>query len=479
MNWKQRRWIMAAPLWIGSNGTVKLEHGAYEILWIYTGKMQVYSSVHVKQSRWSMSDKAKHVRKTCVFINNVSVWFVKLCLALPLESPKVQICEDVFDWTSWLGGPLWFRFPRQLRIFYQLLAMCQDAKNMGMVGKLSVLETRTVSSLTRKTHVYKFAGGKEPRACPEPSQNMQLAVEERIQNGFGWIGFHKELGPVPAGSHVWVIRDRKFGPRFRAHQKWHFWHAISKLGTVKQTEHNYRDNSTQVATCWVYRGGLPGILTCGVGWGGVCQRWCSCVHMVRCWCVDVYTWYVGWGGVGCVNVGVHVYTWYAAGVLMCTHGTLLVCWCVHMVRYWCVHVYTWCAAGVLMCTHGTWGGVGCVNVGVHVYTWYAAGVLMCTHGTLLVCWCVHMVRCWCVDVYTWYAAGVFMCTHGTLLVCSCVHMVRCWCVMCKRITQSQCHVWLSIVSSSWLGSMYFFLPCVSFLSDSFCLLLVYVIYIYV
>ena len=55
-------------------------------------------------------------------------------------------------------------------------------------------------------------------------------------------------------------------------------------------------------------------------------------------------------------------------------------------------------------------------------------VFMCTHGTLLVCWCVHMVRCWCVDVYTWYAAGVLMCTHGALLVCSCVHMVRCWCV---------------------------------------------------
>ena len=31
---------------------------------------------------------------------------------------------------------------------------------------------------------------------------------------------------------------------------------------------------------------------------------------------------------------------------------------------------------------------------------------MCTHGALLVCWCVHMVRCWCVHVYTWYAAGV-------------------------------------------------------------------------
>ena len=123
--------------------------------------------------------------------------------------------------------------------------------------------------------------------------------------------------------------------------------------------------SSIVATCWVYRGGLPGILTCGVGWGG--------------------------GGVGCVNVGVHVYTWYAAGVLMCPHGTWggvgwggvcqRWCSCVHMVRCWCVDVYTWYVGwgGV------GWRGVGCVNVGVHVYTWYAAGVLMCTHGTLLVC----------------------------------------------------------------------------------------------
>ena len=149
----------------------------------------------------------------------------------------------------------------------------------------------------------------------------------------------------------------------------------------------------------------------GVMWGGVCQRWCSCVHMVRSWCVDVYT-------------------WYAAGVLMCTHGALLVCSCVHMVRCWCVdvytwyvgwggvgcvnvgvHVYTWYAAGVLMCTHGTWGGVrwggvGCVNVGVHVYTWYAAGVLMCTHGT------------WGGVGWGWGVSTlVFMCTHGTLLVC--------------------------------------------------------------
>ena len=58
---------------------------------------------------------------------------------------------------------------------------------------------------------------------------------------------------------------------------------------------------------------------------------------------------LGWGGVGSVNVGVHVYTWYAA-------GALLVCSCVDMVR-----------------------------------CWYAAGVFMCRHGTLLVrCWCVHV-----------------------------------------------------------------------------------------
>ena len=88
-------------------------------------------------------------------------------------------------------------------------------------------------------------------------------------------------------------------------------------------------------------GGLPGILTCGVGWGGVCQRWCSCVP------------------------------WYAAGVFMCTHGTLLVC---HVQR-----CYAWGGVGwgvltfVFICKHGTllvchvqrcfaWGGVGCVNV---------------------------------------------------------------------------------------------------------------------
>ena len=32
---------------------------------------------------------------------------------------------------------------------------------------------------------------------------------------------------------------------------------------------------------------------------------------------------------------------------------------------------------------------------------------------------------WCVNF------RLFLCNHGTLLVCSCVHMVRCWCVMCR------------------------------------------------
>ena len=42
----QRRWIMADPLWIeGSNGTVKLEHGAHESI-----PAKCKCTVHVKQS---------------------------------------------------------------------------------------------------------------------------------------------------------------------------------------------------------------------------------------------------------------------------------------------------------------------------------------------------------------------------------------------------------------------------------------------
>ena len=65
--------------------------------------------------------------------------------------------------------------------------------------------------------------------------------------------------------------------------------------------------------------------------------------------------------------------------------------------------------------HVGWGGVGCVNVGVHVYTWYAAGVFMCTHGTLLVC---HVQRCYAWGGVGWgVLTFVFICKHGTLLVC--------------------------------------------------------------
>ena len=62
-----------------------------------------------------------------------------------------------------------------------------------------------------------------------------------------------------------------------------------------------------------------------------------------------------------------------------------------------------------------WGGVGCVNVGVHVYTWYAAGVFMCTHGTLLVC---HVQKCYAWGGVGWgVLTFVFICKHGTLLLC--------------------------------------------------------------
>ena len=134
------------------------------------------------------------------------------------------------------------------------------------------------------------------------------------------------------------------------------------------------------------------------------------VFMVRWWCVHVYTWYVagvscaGWGGVGvgmqsrfwklhtcCMlrhgNVGVwtfvfFMYSWYAAGVFMCTHGTLLVC-----------HVQV-----------GVGLGWGCNHVSgscTHAVC-YATATLVCELSVFY----VFMVRCWCVHVYTWCVAGV-------------------------------------------------------------------------
>ena len=78
------------------------------------------------------------------------------------------------------------------------------------------------------------------------------------------------------------------------------------------------------------------------------------------------------------------------------------CSCVHMVRCWCVDVYTWYVG---------WGGVGWGGVG-----WGGVCQRWCS--------CVHMVRCWCVDVYTWYVGWGGVCQRWR----SCVHMVRCWCV---------------------------------------------------
>ena len=59
-----------------------------------------------------------------------------------------------------------------------------------------------------------------------------------------------------------------------------------------------------------------------------------------------------------------------------------------------------------------WGGGG-VGVGMQSRFW-----------KLHTCW---MLRHCNVGVWTFR----FLCKHGTLLVCSCVHMVRCWCVMCR------------------------------------------------
>ena len=59
-----------------------------------------------------------------------------------------------------------------------------------------------------------------------------------------------------------------------------------------------------------------------------------------------------------------------------------------------------------------WGGGG-VGVGMQSRFWKLHTCWVLRHGN--------------VGVWT----SGFLCKHGTLLVCSCVHMVRCWCVMCK------------------------------------------------
>ena len=59
-----------------------------------------------------------------------------------------------------------------------------------------------------------------------------------------------------------------------------------------------------------------------------------------------------------------------------------------------------------------WGGGG-VGVGMQSRFWKLHTCWMLRHGN--------------VGVWT----SGFLCKHGTLLVCSCVHMVRCWCVMCR------------------------------------------------
>ena len=46
-------------------------------------------------------------------------------------------------------------------------------------------------------------------------------------------------------------------------------HFLLWCGTFCDAVDQDRGNLNPVATCWVYRGGWPGILTFGVGWGGV------------------------------------------------------------------------------------------------------------------------------------------------------------------------------------------------------------------
>ena len=102
------------------------------------------------------------------------------------------------------------------------------------------------------------------------------------------------------------------------------------------------------------------------------------------------------------NVGVWTFGF------LCKHGTLLVCSCVHMVRCWCV-----------MCRLGWgWGGDAITFLEVAHMLDATPRQRWCVNFR---CFYVIMVRCWCVHVYTWYVAGV-SCGVGLGLGWGCNHV---------------------------------------------------------
>ena len=172
-----------------------------------------------------------------------------------------------------------------------------------------------------------------------------------------------------------------------------------------------------VTTCWVYRGGLPGILTFGVGWGGDDNVPCNCTHlgatqllflalahisMLRNWCF----------------LHLHTSRCYATDVsCTCTHldATQLMFLAlahISVLRNWCfLQLHTSrCYATDVSCT--------CTHLGATQLMFLARA-----HIWVLRNWCfwhLHTSRRYAADVFFWQL-HTSRC-YATDVPCTCTHL---------------------------------------------------------
>ena len=118
--------------------------------------------------------------------------------------------------------------------------MCPDAKNMGMVGKLSVLETRTVSSLTRKTHV-NLQAGKNRELVLNPVNTCNWQLKNASKTGSDGSVFTRSLVLCPLAATSGLsgtgslglgsgrTKSGTFGTRF-----FQTWNSEADRGTITE-----------------------------------------------------------------------------------------------------------------------------------------------------------------------------------------------------------------------------------------------------
>ena len=195
-----------------------------------------------------------------------------------------------------------------------------------------------------------------------------LSIIDAASRNFGQQ-WHSDLAFHPSSSfHQWKRMTKRSGI-------WGGWGRSFRQGFFEVQISVWPEVELNVllAWCWVYRGGLPGILTFGVGWGGDDTVPCNCTHlgatqlmflalahisMLRNWCfLHLHTsrCYATDVSCTCTHLGVtqllrnwcslHLHTsrCYATDVsCTCTHldATRLTCTCTHLGAMMFLHLHT-------------------------------------------------------------------------------------------------------------------------------------------